>query len=97
MYRGSETSSPKARRANPMRRFSVEGCDVPMTPDGVQQLIARHELVRSFQELRDHREHPRLERNFAPLMQEAPITQIDQEIAAMILSSTHLYGPLKKP
>jgi hypothetical protein len=69
--------------------------DVPMAPDGVQQLIARHQLIRSLQQLRDHGEHARLERDFAPLMQETPIAQVNQEIAAMIRRSTHRYRPQK--
>jgi hypothetical protein len=71
------------------------GRDVPVAPHRVQQLIACHELIRSFQELRNHGEHARLERNFTPLMQEAPIAQINQEIAAMVLGSTHRYRPRK--
>jgi hypothetical protein len=44
---------------------------------------------RADEQLHDHGEHPRLERNFPSVMQEATITEIDQEIAAAILGSTH--------
>src|SRR6185437_2979133 len=74
------------QRDQPVQR---RGRNVAVAPDRIQQLIARHQLIRSLQQLRDHREYSRLECNLAPSMQEAAVAQVDQEFAAAILESTH--------